>query len=107
MLGLLLSFLFIPLAGPWYSFGIVLLATLVGMLCAYLLYVVLRSVKKSNLGEDALQDALHQAVRHSDVTAILENILAGARASSLEARTVRHAVRRVRVFLKLFRFIGR
>ena len=52
-------------------------------------------------------ELLHEAARNSDASEAFDLILAGAKASDLKERTIRHSVRRVRNILKFFRAIGR
>ena len=55
-----------------------------------------------------LKEKLYQAVRHSNMAEVMNLlVLRGARASELEERTVRHAVKSIRRVLRFFRFIGR
>ena len=103
-LGVVLGLFIIPSGDDvriFMAFG----AGCVGLVIAYALNTFFAVRELKLLGYD-IPDELYASIRQSDATKVVECLLAGAKASDLRESTVRHAVRRIRIILRLCRFLG-
>ena len=74
--------------------------------CSLYLFVSSRTIAGGATPED-IAEMLYTNIRHSDTEGVLKCLLAGAKASDLKERTVRHSVKRIRLILRIFRAFGR
>ena len=105
LLGFALGF-FIASDENWIvPYFIALAMGICGMIVGFVFWLLYAAKERQSLGTDSVEN-LYSCVRHSDMTGVLECLIAGAKASDLKESTVCHAVRRIRYVLKIFRFIG-
>ena len=107
LLGLLIGAYFAPEDGFLAVLFIVVMTIVFSILlsCMYLL-ISSRTIAGGATPED-IAEMLYTNIRHSNTEGVLKCLLAGAKASDLKERTVRHSVKRIRLILRIFRAFGR
>ena len=105
ILGFLLGFLVTSAEGWFISFAKAISLSFLGISLVYIMCLLYAAKERRKLGKNSTDD-LYQCVRHSDIAGVLECLIAGAKASELRDSTFRHAIKRIRVILRFFLYIG-